>query len=118
MLWPARLLVYSLCAWLGLWIIFPAVGGGALGMLLAAPTAALAIALDIFLSARVLGESSEREAVRRVIAVDKMLGGHLEGRGQIETDQNSQEEPKALPRATPQLPEGSSNKRTSPPSDR
>lgn len=68
-----RLLIYGFGAWLGLWVIFPALGGGALGMLLAAPTAALAIATDLMLSAWALGEKPEQVAVRRMLRVDRIL---------------------------------------------
>lgn len=74
MLWPARILIYTLAAWLGLWVIFPAAGEGIWGMILAAPTAAIAIGLDVFLSSRVLGISGEREAARRLKSVDRVLG--------------------------------------------
>jgi hypothetical protein len=114
MLWPARFLLYSLAAWLGLWVIFPAAGEGVLGMLLAAPTAALAIGLDIFLSARVLGRSGETEAARRLLVLDRALRAP-----QDPPHETSAKEITVEAEEISQLPPAdSSNNKTSPPSER
>lgn len=107
LLWPLRLLLYGFGAWLGLWVIFPAVGGGALGMLLAAPTAAVAIGLDIWCSAYLMGERAETVAVRRLLRIDHILGSsdrQIEKSDEIE--------------ALPDHDDASTRRRISPPSDR
>ena len=76
-------------------------------MLLAAPTAAAAIFLDIWCSAYIMNERPETVAVRRLLRIDHALGGEQR---QIESGDD-------VPVVEAQE-EASTRRRISPPSDR
>ncbi len=83
LVWLARIIIYPAMAWLGLWVIFPAAGGGILGIFLASPTAAFAIFIDLRLTSWARGESLEKTVVKRVMFIDSIVS-EKEVRGEIE----------------------------------
>ena len=88
LVWLVRAFLYSVAAWIGLGLILPALGGGFFAMIISSITAAMAIGLDLFFSAKIRQRNLEQEAVARIIFADKILGGRKEGpeeiSGQIE----------------------------------
>lgn len=73
LLWPMRIVLYGSAAFLGLGVIYPAVGGGIPGLLLAAPTASIALAIDVFVSSKVRKENIEQNIARRIVVIDAIL---------------------------------------------
>lgn len=72
-LWPFRVVLYLGMAWLGLAVLMPMVPGPALGLLVSAPTAALAIAIDLLVSSKLRRRPLGEEAVRRGLIIDHLL---------------------------------------------
>lgn len=72
LLWLLRLALYGVCAYLALFIIRPAIGGIA-GMAAAIPFAAVAIALDLAVTAKLRSITFEQAATSRMLFVDAVL---------------------------------------------
>lgn len=82
-LWIIRIVLYGGAAFVGLGIIMPAIGGGILGVLVAAPTASLALAADIWISARLRKEPVEQNVARRVMILDYILSSEKDRQEQL-----------------------------------
>lgn len=72
LIWGLRFLIYGGLAILSLGVIAPAIGGG-IGIFAAAPLAALAVALDVFLTAKMRKTTVVNIASSRMLMIDSVL---------------------------------------------
>jgi hypothetical protein len=72
-LWPFRLLLYGVMAWLGISVLMPLAPNEILGIVISAPTAALAIGIDLLVSSRLRKRPLGEEAVNRGLIIDHLL---------------------------------------------
>jgi len=72
LLWPVRLVIYAVCIYVAFFVIRPAIGGIG-GLLVSIPFAALAVGLDLFVTARLRGLTIEQAATTRMLFVDALL---------------------------------------------
>jgi hypothetical protein len=73
LIWIARIIIYPAMAYLGLAVIMPMFSSHLLGLLLAAPTAALALGLDLGITAWGKRRSIGEVATRRALIIDHLL---------------------------------------------
>ena len=74
LIWVIRFIVYGALAVLSLGVIAPAIGGS-IGLLLTAPLAGLALAIDIFLTAKMKSTTVDKIVSSRLLIVDSVLSG-------------------------------------------
>lgn len=74
LIWAIRFAVYGALAVLSLGVIAPTIGGS-IGLLATAPLAGLALAIDIFITAKMKSTSVDKIVSSRLLIVDSVLSG-------------------------------------------
>jgi hypothetical protein len=72
-IWIARIIIYPAMGYLGLAVIMPAFSSQIVGLLLAAPTAAIALGLDLWITAWGKKKTLGEVATSRALIIDHLL---------------------------------------------